>query len=43
MFGFFFNFPRIYSIIISKIRRKAKECSKRFGKENERTFPDKFT
>ena len=43
MFGFMFKFPSIYSIIVSKFRRIAKEWSKRFGKENERTFPDKIT
>ena len=40
---FLFDFPRIYSIIVSKIRRLTKEGSKRFGKENGKTFPDNFT
>ena len=43
MFGFLFKNPRIYSIIISNIRRKTKEIRKKFGKENDKNFPDNFT
>ena len=43
MFGFLFKNPKIYSIIISKIRRKTKRRSKKFGIENDKNFPDIFT
>ena len=43
MFGFLFEIPKIYSIIISKIRRKTKRTKKKFGIENDKNFPDNFT
>ena len=43
LFGFLFKNPKIYSIIISKIRRKTKRRSKKFGIENDKNFPDIFT